>query len=299
MKIDPMNNLSKERVGEVSVLSAAVLWSLFPILAILSYSGLGPVMSLAWTSLLSLFFFAGMATVRASWVNIFRKDIFLPLLGVALVIGVLFYALFFFGLKYTSAGNAGIIATFEILFTFLFFNIWRKEFIDTKHIVGAFLMLVSAAVILSPNFSHVEPGDFLIMAAVSIAPFGNLLQKQLRAKISSEQILFYRTLFATPVLFALAYFSGETMKIPATEIWLVLLINGVVLFGFSKILWIESIHRIGVTKSISLQSVSPVFTLLFAFLILKDVPTVAQIIAVPLAIGGIYFLTRPVVDSGL
>lgn len=289
-----MKNFSIERVGEFSALSSGILHSLFPVVAILSFSNLGPVTALAWTTLFSLAFFLTVSIFRHSWANIFTKEIFFPLMGATFILGVVFYALFYFGLKHTSAGNAGIIATLEIFFSFLFFNIWRKEFIDKKHIAGAGLMLLSAIIILSPNVSSFHIGDFLILCAVFIAPFGNYFQKQLRTKISSEQILFFRTLIATPALFLLARLFGETVMFPSQNIFIILLFNGLVLFGFSKILWVESIHRIGVTKSISLSSVSPVFTLLFAFLLLNDMPTFSQIIAVPTAMLGVYFLTRPV-----
>lgn len=269
-------------MGEVSILSSAILHSFFPIITILSYNGLGPVASLAWTTLFSFFFFLIVALMRKSWVNIFQTEIFLPLLGVTSIIGVAFYLLFFFGLKYTTAGNASIIATLEIFFSFLFFNVWRKESLDKKHMLGAGLMLASAIVILSPNFTNPHVGDFLILSAVFIAPLGNLFQKQLRSRINSEQILFFRTLIATPVLFILANYLGESLSVTSKELWFILLVNGIFLFGISKILWIESIYRLGVTKSISLSSLSPIFTLLFAFLILKNVPTATQLVAVPL-----------------
>lgn len=293
-----MKKFSEERIGEILILSSGILHSLFPILTILSYGSLSPITSLAWTTLLSLLFFLLVALVRSSWTNIFKKEILFPLLGASFIIGILYYVLFFFGLKYTSAGNASIIATLEILFTFLFFNVWKKEFIDKKHISGAVLMLVSAAIILSPNFSRVQMGDFMILAAVLLVPIGNMFQKRLREKIASEQILLFRTLIATPALFILANTLGENISLPAKEMWFILLVNGIVLFGINKILWIESIHRIGVTKSISLSSISPVFTLLLAFLILKDIPTFVQLAAIPPAILGVYFLTRPVGKAG-
>ena len=63
--------------------------------------------------------------------------------------------------------------------------------------------------------------------------------------------------------------------------------------GFSKVIWIESIHRIRISKTISLSSVSPSFTLFFAFLILGDIPTVWQLIGIVPMLLGVYVLTRP------
>ncbi|KKT23911.1 MAG: hypothetical protein UW07_C0020G0011 [Candidatus Nomurabacteria bacterium GW2011_GWF2_43_8] len=289
-----MGKLSPEKLGESSVMLGSLIWSFFPILTILSYSGLEPVTSLAWTTLISILFFFIISLARNSWESIFRKDVLLSVLGVTFINGILFYALFFIGLKYTTAGNAAIVATMEILFSYLFFNVWRKEYIDSKHIIGVVLMFLSAVIILSPNISSFQTGDLLILLAVFIVPLGNLLQKNLRAVVTSDQILFYRTLIATPFLFLLAYILGEQVVIPSGSTWIFLLINGLVLFGLSKILWIEGIFRISVTKAISISGFSPIFTLIFAFFILKNIPSAVQLIAAPLAMAGIYLLTRKV-----
>ena len=287
-----MNNLSVQRTGEASIFLATAIRAFFPVLTILSYNDLSPLTSLAWMTLISLFFFIAVAAYRHSWVNVWRKDLLWPLLGVTAINGILFYVLVFIGLQYTSAGNASIIATFEIFFTFLFFNVWRKEFIGRKSIFGAVLMVVSAVVILSPNFTNFQVGDFFILSAMVLNPFGNFLQQKLRREIASEQILLFRTALATPALFLLAFLFGETFTVPHAQTLWIVLISGIALFGLSKILWIESIHRISVTKAMALAGVSPALTLFYAFMLLGDVPTFAQLVALPLAIAGIYLLTQ-------
>jgi drug/metabolite transporter (DMT)-like permease len=282
-----------ERMGEIIILSQAVIWALFPVFTKLSFASFSPILSLAWTTLFSAFFFLAVAIYRKSWTNFFKKELLLSLLWASLIIGVLLYFLYFIGLKYTSAGNAGIIATFEILFTFLFFNVWRGEFLDKKHLLGAILMFASVVIILSPNFSSLHAGDLLILMGFIMAPLANHFQKKLRQHIASEQILLFRTVIATPVLFLLAYFIEGNLALPAKINWPAFLLNALILFGLTKLLWVEAIHRISVTKAISLSSISPIFTLLFAFLILKDYPTTIQLVSLPLALAGVYFLTRP------
>lgn len=288
-----MNTLSKERAGELVVISHAVLASLFPVLGKIILTGLTPISSLAWSMLFAFIFFLGVMLIKNSWPKISDKNIVAPLIGTVLIFGVIFPTLQFIGLKYTSAGNAGLILAFEVFFTFIFFNIWRKEFIGHKHIWGGVLMLVSAVIILIPNFSEFKSGDFIILGAVMIPPLGNLFQKRVREKISSEAIMFSRTLVAVPVLFLLAYFFGENSIPQTTNIWIALFVSGFVYFGVSKILWIEGIHRISVTKASALNSLTPAFTILFAFLVIDNAPTMSQILALPLTILGVYLLTRP------
>ena len=73
---------------------------------------------------------------------------------------------------------------------------------------------------------------------------------------------------------------------------LFLFISGTILLGLSKILWIEGIHRISVAKANALNALGPLSTLFFAWLILKDVPTIWQLLAVAVVFPGVWLLTR-------
>ena len=65
------------------------------------------------------------------------------------------------------------------------------------------------------------------------------------------------------------------------------------LFGISKIFWIEAIHRISITKASAMTACGPLFTIILAYLVLGDEPTVQQLIGViPVLIGGV-LITRP------
>jgi drug/metabolite transporter (DMT)-like permease len=56
--------------------------------------------------------------------------------------------------------------------------------------------------------------------------------------------------------------------------------------GLSKLLWIEGIHRISVTKASALSSMSPLLTLLFAWLLLGNVPSIFQLVSfIPMFFG--------------
>ena len=59
--------------------------------------------------------------------------------------------------------------------------------------------------------------------------------------------------------------------------------------GFSKILWIEGIHRIPVGKAVSLEAINPAFTLILAYFILHEIPTKWQIFGfLPIFIGVLF-----------
>lgn len=271
----------------MAIFSSAILWGLFPVITILSYHSVSPLISLTASTFLSAIFFVSIIALKKKWGEIRDKQALKDIFWTTFFIAILFYILFFFGLKYTSAGNASIIALAETLFSYLFFNIWKKENISKEHIIGSVLMLGGALIVLSPNFTRFQEGDLLILLASMVAPFGNFFQRRARQRVSSETIMFVRSLIAAPAILIFAFLFGERTNVSnLADSMIFLMINGFILFGLTKILWIEGIHRISVTKSNALSAISPLFTLIFAWLILKQIPTSWQLLSLlPMAAG--------------
>jgi len=284
---------TKEQQGEIYILSGAILWSLFPIITILSLTSVPPIVALAWSTLFSVLFFAVVMGVKRSWHELSMRGAYKDILLTTLCSGICYYFLFFFGLQYTSAGNAALLAATEILFTYLFFRFGRKDSLSGHHTIGAFLMLIGAAVVLYPNFKEFHRGDMLIILACAIAPIGNFFQQRARKSVGSETIMLVRSSVSAAVIFLVVYFSGLSSSLFTIKPSLFLLIvNGFLLLGLTKLFWLEGIHRISVTKAIALANISPLLTLFFAWLLLRDVPTVWQLSALVPMFFGIRFLQK-------
>jgi drug/metabolite transporter (DMT)-like permease len=148
-------------------------------------------------------------------------------------------------------------------------------------------MLIGAFIVLYPNTTKLHLGDLLILAAAMIAPFGNYFQQKARKTVSSESILFVRSSISTLVVWILAWLIKDKFYLTDFKSSAVLiLINGLLLMGFSKILWVEGIHRISVTRANAFASTSPPLTLLFAWLLLHNIPTRFQLLSiVPIFFG--------------
>jgi len=140
--------LDRERQGEFFILLQALLWSLFPVITILSYDRLPPLVSFGWSTFFASLSFGGVATARHRWREIADRSSLRDVLWTTFVLGVVYYCLVFVGLRYTSAGNASLIASTEMLFSFAFFHVWRREFISPRYLLGAALMLVGAFIVL-------------------------------------------------------------------------------------------------------------------------------------------------------
>lgn len=279
--------LNKEREGELFIFGEAALWALFPVITILSYGKVSPLVSLGISSIFASIFFAIILSLKKKWHEIKMASAFKDILWTTFFIGILYYLFFFFGLRYTSAGNASIIALTEVFFSYLFFNIWKKDPLPLYHIAGAILMLVGAIIVLYPNFHKFQLGDILIVIAATIPPFGNFFARRARGKVSSEAIMFVRSIISGAVILLIAFISGNSFSYPDFKSsFVVLFINGVFLLGLSKVMWIEGIVRISVVKANALGSVGPLLTLLFAWLFLRNIPTSWQLLSfIPMFFG--------------
>lgn len=287
------NKLSTERQGEVIILGEVLLWGLFPVVTVLSMKNVPTLLALAWSILFAAVFFALILSIKRGWPELKNKEAIRDILFATLILGVLYYVLYFSGLRYTSPGNASLIALTEIFFSFCFFNVWHKEFVTREHIIGAVLMVLGAVIVLYPNIHGVQIGDLLILAAAFIAPLGNYFQRRARKAVASETILFIRSSISMLAIFLLAYFTGTNFAdVDLKKVIVFFVINGFILLGLSKFLWIEGIHRIGVMKANAISGFAPLVTLLFSWILLNTAPTKFQLLAFLPMILGMFMLSK-------
>ena len=284
--------MTETKKGNIFILSEMVLWSLFPIVSLLGLKGLPSIVSLFWVNLFCTIFFFLIMVFKNRWHELKNKQLWYYILGAVIFIHIIFYGLYFFALGKTVPTNAAIVALFEIVPSYIIFQIIKKERLDRKHIFGIVLAIIGALIVLLPGVKGIHTGDLIILGAVFFAPFGNWCQQQARKISSTETTLFLRHLLATPFLFILIYFMGFSIEIGKIENvigWL--LLNSILIFGVSKILWVEAIHRMSVTKALAINSLNPVFTMLFSWLLLMQLPTPVQFISLPFLVLSIIILT--------
>ncbi|MBT6068373.1 DMT family transporter [Candidatus Peregrinibacteria bacterium] len=285
---------SEQRKGELSIISSNFIWAFFPIVVILSYSSLTPLYSAAYSILIAALFFTIIITYKRLWHEFKIKEAWLDIILGSLINGTILYTLMFLGLKYTTAGNASIISLMEIFFAFVIFKIWFKENHSFRKIFGTIIMGIGALIILLPGEMELHIGDLLILSAVFFGPIGNFFQKRACEKVSSYFMMLVRSIIAGTIILILAINLEPSIPYSALKPSIVfLLINGVLFFGIQKIGWLEGIKRIPITKATSFLTMLPAITIIFAFLILGEIPTIWQLLGfIPIATGMLLILKK-------
>ena len=279
----------------MSILLSALLWSTFPVVTILSFGTLAPLFSAGVSTLLAGAFFAAMLTWKHEWPLLLKRAAWRDILQTTLLIGVIFCGLMFIGLKHTSAGNGAILSLMEVFFSFVILGaITRHEPLLPRTMIGGACMVFGALLVLIPQGTGGwQSGDLLIIAATAFAPLGNRATQRARKIVTANVIMFVRSVVSGCFLLLLAWLFEPHPDADAFFSALTyLLLNGILLLGCSKILWVEGIHRIPITKAISIEAVTPLFTLLVAWLVLFETPSILQVTSlVPIA-AGMWLLTK-------
>ena len=284
--------MTKEREAEFLMVGLAVLESWFPILSIVSMSYIGALHTYSYSLAIALFFFIIIMAKRKRFAELKNREAYKYLFLTSFWITTLF-TLVFIGMQYTTAGNMAVIIFLQLLFSFLYFNVFGKEKMETLHVWGALIMGTGALIILIPDELAFNKGDWLILLAAAIAPIANLYQKRAREFCSSETVLGFRTVVGLPVIALMAWYFEPAAGYEALKSALpYLLLIGIMIYVVSKIMWIEALHRTSITKLSAMMGLVPMMTIFFAYLYLGEVPEFRQMLGiVPVLIGG-YLLTK-------
>lgn len=286
--------MTKEREGELLMLGLTVLESWFPILSIVAMSYVGALHTYMYSLAIAFFFYIAIMYKRDRFKELTNRAAYKDLLLTTFWITFIF-TLIFIGMRYTTAGNMAVIVFLQVLFSYLYFNVFGKEKMETFHLIGAFIMGAGALIILFPENFEFNKGDWLILASAAAAPIVNLYQKRARVYCSAETILGFRTVVGLPFVALLAYLLEPSVSYDnfmSALPYLFLIATGV--YVVSKIMWIEALNRMSITKLSAMLALLPVMTLFFAYLYLDEVPEFRQMMGIiPVLVGG-YLITKPV-----
>ncbi|MFC2057936.1 DMT family transporter [Campylobacterota bacterium] len=286
--------MMKEREGELLMLGLTILESWFPILSIVAMSYVGALHTYMYSLIIALFFYLLIMYKRKRFAELKNKaaykDLFLTTFWITFI-----FTFIFIGMRYTTAGNMAVIVFLQVLFSYLYFNVFGKEKMETIHLSGAVIMGVGALLILFPEDFAFNKGDWLILISAAAAPIVNLYQKRARSYCSAETILGFRTVVGLPFVALLAYFSEPSVSYEdfmSALPYIFLIAIGI--YVASKIMWIEALNRMSITKLSAMLALLPMMTLFFAYIYLDEVPEFRQIMGIiPVLVGG-YLITKPV-----
>jgi len=227
------------------IFACIVLWSFIPVVSRLGQQNLDNYQFLFWSSILSFIVLLASTIFTGkvqSLKNYNRNQIFTAL-GLGFLGTFLYYLLLYFG--YANAKGLEVLVIqytwpiFIVFFSFLFL----KEKITSRNILAIILGFLGVVIVLTKgNFESVHLSnlstDFIVLLAAAVFGLFSVLSKKVNFEPFSATLLFFlsATIFS---FFAMLFFS--IFAIPTTNELIPILGNGILINGFSYILWLRGL----------------------------------------------------------
>jgi len=287
--------------GYFFAIIAAVLYAIIhvtskPILEPAGFTEINPVVMAFLIYIITTIFFIPICKKSSSPIkSLKKKDLFfMMLIGVFEVSALITY---FFGIKDSSAINASVFSNGEIVFSLIIAITIFKETLSRNEripfgiiIVGLiFLPLGSEFFFNEMSFSKILQGDLLILLSgilyaidVSFCRYvGNNVDSTRMTQVVSffcaAFALFLLFLFEIPFTFEIEHIFGV----------LIIAIFGT---GLSTLLFLKSLKRIGVVRTILLYSTTSIFGIIFSVFLLSEKVGLIEILSIASVIFGIFLL---------
>lgn len=205
-------------------------------------------------------------------------------------VGILNSLSFLFGLKLTTASNAGVLVSTAPLFILLVSFVTGIDRPTKYMIAGVFVGFLGAIVVTYRGGTFVfNPGDFLIISACFFMGIFTVYTKRILSlytpMTTAAWIFLFFFLYQSPFfIHELVHVSWHSISAPT---WIYFSLSVIGPLYVANSLYYYSLHKIGPSRVGVFNFLTPVFTLLFAFLLLHETVTLLQISGLTIIIIGI------------
>ncbi len=227
------------------IFACIALWSFIPVVSRLGQQNLDNYQFLFWSSLLSfvVLLISSIFTGKVQSLKNYNQHRLFTALGLGFLGTFLYYLLLYFG--YANAKGLEVLViqytwpVFIVIFSFLFL----KEKITSRNILAVILGFLGVFIVLTKgHFESVHLNnistDFIVLLAAAVFGLFSVLSKKVNFEPFSATTLFFlsATIFS---FFAMLFFS--TFATPTTNELIPILGNGILINGFSYILWLRGL----------------------------------------------------------
>ncbi|MBI2004066.1 DMT family transporter [Candidatus Pacearchaeota archaeon] len=213
-----------------------------------------------------------------------------PLIIVGLIEGLA--AIFFLnGLKTIGPVLTSFIVQFVFIFVLIYSLIFLKEKFKLLEFFGIIIAIVGVFIINWNQELSIVKGSFLMLIVAFLFATSSFIAKKYINEISPKTINLVRLFFIA--LFGLFYtFIKKTDLVLNLDI-LPLIVGGSFLCAFLGFeFFYNSLKYIKLGTSNLLRTLTPIFTIFFAFVILSEIPTFIKIFGSFLILIGVLFLIK-------
>ncbi|HUT87447.1 MAG TPA: DMT family transporter [Candidatus Heimdallarchaeota archaeon] len=205
-----------------------------------------------------------------------------------------YHALFFWGLRETSASTSSLIVALNPLFTALLAVALFKEGFSLRHGAGFFLAIVGIALITTEGklgalfTGGLSRGDLLTLGATLTWSGYTLIVRVLSSRFTPLTAISWASAVGTVLLLPLSLYERPCFSSISLPSWGSILYMGILPSALGYLIYNHGLARLGVRRSTAFIYLVPVFTLLLAQVMLHEAITLVKGFGAVAVLTGVY-----------
>lgn len=236
-----------------------------------------------------------------AWQRISRQE-WLGAIAVAILAGAIAPSLIFQALALTTVNNVVLVGRLETSLA-LILSIWLlQERVNLWEICGAFVSFMGViltifltssgqGIHIMTDFFHVGMGEILIVTAALVLASATIISKLRLSRVPLGIYNILRTALGTVIFFfaaLLLYSKHHFMDAFSPFLWQWMLVYGSIVVVVGQSFWTTGLRATSVSEASLVGSFTPIAGILSAYLILDEVPTLAQYIGGSIILIGVF-----------
>jgi len=246
----------EEKRGEFFLLLCLLIQSFFPLFANQGAQLFSPLLYLTYMIAISLPFLLVINLVRGDFLQLFKKEVFLQLMGVSIFVILLPSLLIFWATKDSSGINTALLTQSEVIYATILCA-FLGERITRSRLFGVLFILLGNIFILYQGSLDLNRADLILFLAPAFYPLGNVLAKKALQKVSWSTVLLFRAFMGEVLLLLICLSLGENFRLPPRELWFSLDFMGFGVCVLAKIFWYLGLQRMEVGKATAIIMTYP------------------------------------------
>ena len=266
--------MTRERSGDYYALSCALLCSIGNITAKIGLRSVTPE--------LFQFYLFGFGFIMSAAYLIrpnARKEVFTTnkkALGLIFVLSILFsFGIYTFisSLKLVEPATVSFLSRFEVIFLLLFAFIFLKERLKPIELIGGLITIGGIFVLkFKTNMVISEAASLMILSAFFFALAEIIIKKNINL-VGTIRFIFWRNIFAVFIFYAILIYHNQPIIIIDSNAMLLTALTAFLLPIMGRFTYLEALKRIKISRTALITQATPLFTAIFALLILGTYPT--------------------------
>jgi len=258
--------LTRQTRADLMLLAVTVFWGSSYFLTKLALDELQPFNLTALR-----FIIAFIVSAPIFYKNILKSDI--RTIKYSLILAAILIGMFIsmsFGLKYTTASNAGFLISLAVIIIPLLSYVFLKQKIEKKVIIGVCIAPIGIALLSLDSRLSISGGDLLCILCAAFSAIHVVAMEVFTKKVDSIALGILQLGFAGVFSIVFSLFT-ETVRLPATAVsWGSTLALSILCTAFGYVVQAAAQKHTSATHAGLIFSLEPVFSAICGFIFLGE-----------------------------